>query len=208
MIYSKNFIFSPFEENTYVLYDDLNNAIVVDPGMQNREEEKEISDFIAKKELKITRVLLTHAHLDHIFGLDYITSKYKVKAAMHPDSIDVLKSAPLQANLYGFDLSLGDFDIEIIEEGDLVEFGLKALFVPGHVPGHLVFYKKEQKEMWAGDVLFRGSIGRTDLPGGDHALLISGIKSKLLCLEDDIIVHSGHGPDTTIGFERKHNPFL
>jgi glyoxylase-like metal-dependent hydrolase (beta-lactamase superfamily II) len=208
VIYSKNFIFSPFEENTYVLYDHLNNAIIIDPGMQNRQEEDEISDFIEQKGLNITRVLLTHAHLDHIFGLDYLTSKYKVKVAMHPDSIDVLKSAPAQANLYGFNFSLGDFEIETIEEGDYVEFGMKALFVPGHVPGHLVFYKEDQKEMWAGDVLFRGSIGRTDLPGGDHKLLITGIKSKLLCLDDDIVVHSGHGPDTTIGFERKHNPFL
>jgi len=208
LIYSKNFIFSPFEENTYVLYDDLNNAIVIDPGMENSHEEEEFSDFIKAKGLKITRILLTHAHLDHIFGLNYVAEKYKVNVAMHPDSIDVLRSAPIQAELYGFKLDLGDFKIEAIKEGDNVEFGLKALFVPGHVPGHLVFYKEDQKEMWAGDVLFRGSIGRTDLPGGDHNLLIKGIKSKILTLDDDIVVHSGHGPDTFIGFERKNNPFL
>lgn len=208
MIYSKNFIFSPFEENTYVLYDDLKNAIVIDPGMVNSSEEEEFSLFIKDKGLKITRILLTHAHLDHIFGLNYVAQKYKVNVAMHPDSIDVLRSAPNQAKLYGFDFPLSDFKIEIIEEGDEVEFGLKVLFVPGHVPGHLIFFKEEQKEMWAGDVLFRGSIGRTDLPGGDHDLLIKGIKSKLLTLEDDICVHSGHGPDTYIGYERKNNPFL
>lgn len=207
-IVGKSFIFSPFQENTYVLYDERKNAVIIDPGMENSQEEKEISDFIESKGLKVTRILLTHAHLDHVFGLNYAVEKYNVPVGMHADSIDVLRAAPLSANVYGFDLSLNEFDIEVIEEGDTIEFGMKVLFVPGHVPGHLVFHKVEQKEMWVGDVLFYGSIGRTDLPGGDHDLLIKGIKSKILPLDDDIRIHSGHGQDTSIGFERKNNPFL
>ena len=207
-IFSKSFIFSPFQENTYVLYDENKNAVIIDPGMQNSTEEREISSFIEKNNLKVNRILLTHAHLDHVFGLNYAVNKYEVPVAMHTDSIDVLKHAPLSAEMYGFDFSLEDYTIEPIEEGDVIEFGLKVLFVPGHVPGHLVFYKEEQQEMWVGDVLFYGSIGRTDLPGGDHDLLINGIKKKLLPLDGDIKVHSGHGQDTSIGFERDHNPFL
>lgn len=207
-IFSKSFIFSPFQENTYVLYNDSGNAVIIDPGMQNRAEEEELTNFIKDNNLKVTRVLLTHAHIDHVFGLNYATETFKVPVGMHKDSIPVLKQVPAHASMYGFNYELGDYSIETIEEGDIVEFGMKALFVPGHVPGHLVFYKEDQAEMWAGDVLFYGSIGRTDLPGGDHDLLINGIKSKLLPLNDDTVVHSGHGQDTKIGFEREHNPFL
>lgn len=207
-IFSKNFIFSPFQENTYVLYDSFGKAVIIDPGMQNSREEEELSRFIDENNLKVTRILLTHAHIDHIFGLNYSVSKYNVPVGMHKDSIEVLKQAPNHAKLYGIDFELGDFTIETINENDIIEFGMKVLFVPGHVPGHLVFYKEEQAEMWVGDVLFYGSIGRTDLPGGDHNLLIKGIKTKLLTLDDDILVHSGHGEDTHIGFERENNPFL
>jgi glyoxylase-like metal-dependent hydrolase (beta-lactamase superfamily II) len=207
-IYSKSFIFSPFQENTYVLYNEKKEAVIIDPGMENRAEEEEIDSFIERNDLKVQRVLLTHAHIDHVFGLNHCVEKYNVSVAMHPDSIDVLKYASRSAELYGFDFSLGEYTIDILEEGDVIEFGLMVLFVPGHVPGHLVFYKEDQKEMWVGDVLFFGSIGRTDLPGGDHDLLIDGIKRKILTLDDHIVIHSGHGKDTTIGFERAHNPFL
>lgn len=207
-IYSKTFVFSPFQVNTYLLYDEEGSAVVIDPGMQNSREEAEISKFIEENGLSIKRVLLTHAHIDHVFGLNYMVDKYNVPVAMHSDSIEVLKSVPTYASAYGYDFPLGEYNIETIEEGDIVEFGMKALFVPGHVPGHLVFYKPEQAEMWVGDVLFYGSIGRTDLPGGDHQLLLEGIEEKLMNLDDDIVVHSGHGQDTRIGFERKNNPFL
>jgi glyoxylase-like metal-dependent hydrolase (beta-lactamase superfamily II) len=207
-IHSKSFTFSPFQVNTYVLYNSEGDAIVIDPGMQNRREEEEISKFIEEKELTIKRVLLTHAHIDHVFGINYMTEKYSVPLAMHSDSIDVLKTVPTYASAYGYDFPLKEYEIETIEEEDIVEFGLKALFVPGHVPGHLVFYKEEQDEMWAGDVLFYGSIGRTDLPGGDHQLLVDGIEQKIINLPDATVVHSGHGQDTRIGFERKNNPFL
>jgi glyoxylase-like metal-dependent hydrolase (beta-lactamase superfamily II) len=207
-IFSKSFVFSPFQENTYLLYNSEREAVVIDPGMQNKGEEEEISKFISDNNLKLSRIILTHAHIDHVFGVNYLAEKYQLNVAMHEDSIDVLKSVPDYASVYGFDFSLGNYTIEVIEEGSEIEFGLTVLFVPGHVPGHLVFYKEAQKEMWVGDVLFYGSIGRTDLPGGNHDLLIKGIKEKILPMDSDIVVYSGHGPSTTIGFERSNNPFL
>lgn len=207
-ILSKSFSFGPFEENTYILYNKAKEAVIIDPGMHTKAEEDEVSTFIKDNDLKLKRILLTHAHIDHVLGINYIAEKYQLKAAMHPDSIDVLRSVPTYAKMYGFDFAVGDFAIDVLKEGETIEFGMKVLHVPGHVPGHLIFYKEEQAELWAGDVLFYGSIGRTDLPGGDHDLLIKGIHSKLLILDDNIKVHSGHGPDTTIGFERLNNPFL
>jgi glyoxylase-like metal-dependent hydrolase (beta-lactamase superfamily II) len=207
-IRSKAFVFSPFQENTYVLYNSQNKAIVIDPGMQNVHEEKIFSDFLTEKGLTLEKVLLTHAHIDHIFGLNYVVEKYNVPVVMHKDSIAVLNSVPDYASVYGFDFVVGDYDIEVIDENDKTAFDLNVLHIPGHVPGHLVFYHPEQAEAWVGDVLFYQSIGRTDLPGGDHQLLISGIKDKLFKLPENVRIYSGHGPTTNLGFEKENNPFL
>jgi len=204
----KTFVFSPFQENTYVLYDDKNYAVVVDPGMQNKQEEKEFSDFISNKQLILKRIVLTHAHIDHVFGLDYVVNKYQIPVALHKDSIGVLSSVPQYAGAYGYDFSVGDYQYELLNEGDEIEFGLKVLHVPGHAPGHLVFYQPKTNEAWVGDVLFYQSIGRTDLPGGDYQLLIDGIKKKILTLPPNVKAYSGHGQTTTIGFEKENNPFL
>lgn len=205
---AKVYAFSPFQENTYILFNDQKKAVVIDPGMENSNEEKKFSDFLSENDLTLEKVLLTHAHIDHIFGLNYVVDKYQVPVVMHKDSIAVLDSVPEYAKVYGFDIQIGDYKIEEVDEGDEIEFGLKVLHVPGHVPGHLVFYHSQQAEAWVGDVLFYMSIGRTDLPGGNHNLLISGIKNKLFILPDDVKVYSGHGPATSIGFEKIHNPFL
>jgi glyoxylase-like metal-dependent hydrolase (beta-lactamase superfamily II) len=207
-IWSKVFVFSPFQENTYVLYNSQNKAIVIDPGMQNAAEERLFSDFLLEKGLTLEKVLLTHAHIDHIFGLNYVVEKYNVPVVMHKDSIAVLNSVPDYASVYGFDFVVGDYDIEVIDENDKTAFDLNVLHIPGHVPGHLVFYHPEQAEAWVGDVLFYQSIGRTDLPGGDHQLLISGIKDKLFKLPENVRIYSGHGPTTNLGFEKENNPFL
>ena len=205
---AKVYAFSPFQENTYILFNDQKKAVVIDPGMENSHEEKKFSDFLSDNDLTLEKVLLTHAHIDHVFGLNYVVDKYQVPVVMHRDSIAVLNAVPEYAKVYGFDIHFGDFKIEEVDEGDEVEFGLKVLHIPGHVPGHLVFYHSQQAEAWVGDVLFYMSIGRTDLPGGNHRLLISGIKDKLFKLPDDVKVYSGHGPATSIGFEKTHNPFL
>lgn len=207
-IYAKVFVFSPFQENTYVLYDENKKAIVIDPGMQNQDEERIFSNFLSNNGLTLTKVLLTHAHIDHIFGLNYVVENYRVPVMMHKDSIAVLNAVPEYAKAYGFDFIVGDYKIEEVDENDTIDFGLKILHIPGHVPGHLVFYCSEQAEVWAGDVLFYMSIGRTDLPGGNHQLLISGIKEKLFQLPSNVKVYSGHGPTTSIGFEKENNPFL
>ena len=205
---AKVFVFSPFQENTYILFDDSKKAVVIDPGMENPDEEKRFSDFLIDNGLTLEKVLLTHAHIDHIFGLNYVVDKYNVPVVMHRDSVAVLNGVPEYAKVYGFDIQISDYKLEEVDEGDEIDFGLKVLHIPGHVPGHLVFYHSQQAEAWVGDVLFYMSIGRTDLPGGNHHLLISGIKEKLFNLPDDVKIYSGHGPATSIGFEKAHNPFL
>ena len=205
---AKVYVFSPFQENTYILFDDHKRAVVIDPGMENPHEEKKFSDFLTVNGLTLEKVLLTHAHIDHIFGLNYVVDKYNVPVVMHRDSIAVLNAVPEYAKVYGFDIHIGEYRIEEVDEGDEIEFGLEVLHIPGHVPGHLVFYHPQQAEAWVGDVLFYMSIGRTDLPGGNHRLLITGIKEKLFELPDNVKIYSGHGPVTSIGFEKVNNPFL
>ena len=213
MAYDKNlicktFVFSPFQENTFLLYDDSRKAVVIDPGMENRYEEEKFSQFLEGNDLKLEKVLLTHCHIDHVFGLNYVTRKYNVPVVLHPDSIPVLQQVPAYAGLYGYDFELADYTFLEVDEGQEVDFGLQVLHVPGHVPGHLVFYHPQSLRAWVGDVLFYMSIGRTDLPGGDYGLLIRGIKEKLFKLPELVQVFPGHGPETTIGFEMKNNPFL
>lgn len=205
---AKVYVFSPFQENTYILFDEHKKAVVIDPGMENVHEEKKFSNFLIDNDLTLEKVLLTHAHIDHIFGLNYVVNKYQVPVVMHRDSIAVLNAVPEYAKVYGFDIHIGNYKIEEVDEGDVIDFGLEILHIPGHVPGHLVFYHSQQAEAWVGDVLFYMSIGRTDLPGGNHQLLISGIKNKLFKLPDDVRVYSGHGPATSLGYEKAHNPFL
>ena len=207
-IKAKVYVFSPFQENTYILFDESKKAVVIDPGMENPHEEKKFSNFLNDNGLTLEKVLLTHAHIDHIFGLNYVVDKYQVPVVMHRDSVAVLNSVPEYAKVYGYDIHIGNYKIEEVNEGDVIDFGLEILHIPGHVPGHLVFYHSQQAEAWVGDVLFYMSIGRTDLPGGNHQLLISGIKDKLFKLPDNVIVYSGHGPTTSIGYEKTHNPFL
>jgi len=207
-IFSKVFVFSPFQENTYLLYNDKNKAVVIDPGMQNPAEERVFSKYLKDNNLELEKVLLTHAHIDHVFGLNYVVERYDVPVVLHKDSIQVLNSVPEYAGGYGFEFYVGDYNYQTVEGNDIIDLGIEVLHIPGHVPGHLVFYNRQQAEAWVGDVLFYMSIGRTDLPGGNHPLLISGIKEKLFELPDDVTIHSGHGQTTSIGFEKRNNPFL
>lgn len=211
MISIQPFIFGPFQENTYVLYDETNECIVIDPGCYDNNERNELVAFIEKKSLKPVKLINTHCHLDHIFGNGYIAEKYNLKLEINKNDKPVLDSFLMTASLYGLNAEPSPQPSVYLEEGDIIKFGnstLDIVFTPGHSPGSITFYNKDQKFMIAGDVLFYGSIGRTDLPGGNHATLISSIKNKLLPLGDDFKVYSGHGPSTTIGFERMNNPFL
>jgi glyoxylase-like metal-dependent hydrolase (beta-lactamase superfamily II) len=205
------FTFSPIAENTYVLYDETKECVIIDPGCYDDRERSELADFIKNNELKPVRLLNTHCHLDHVFGNNFVAKKYNLKLEAHQQEIPVLEAFERSAAMYGMNADRSPEIAVFLKEGDQVTFGnsvLDILFTPGHSPGSITFYNREQQFMISGDVLFYGSVGRSDLPGGNHATLIDSIRKKLLPLGDAFKVYSGHGPLTTIGNERLHNPFL
>ncbi len=206
----ERFTFNPFEENTYVLYDDTKSCVIIDPGCSNRDEENELASFIEHHQLNVKMLLNTHCHIDHILGNWFVKTKFNVSLWIHPLDEVVLNAGPVIAQGYGFPGYQHTDADEFLTEGQSVTFGnqtLEVLFVPGHAPGHVAFLHREQGVVIAGDVLFRSSIGRTDLPGGNYDTLISSIHNILFPLPDETLVYPGHGPETTIGFEKKHNPF-
>lgn len=198
-------------ENTYILFNENKNAWLIDPGNMNEQETKRITDFITENELKITKILLTHAHIDHVLGLQWAFDTYKVPVTMHKDDQEVLDMLQASGIRFGFQVPAVKVDTEYINEGETLDFDgekFNIYHVPGHSPGSIVYHNKTQNFMISGDVLFEGSIGRTDLYKGDYDLLINGIKTKLFVLDDATQVFSGHGNPTSIGFEKLHNPFL
>ena len=207
-----SFTFNPFQENTYIVYDATRECIIFDPGCYEKEEKDQLAKEIEQRNLRPVRLINTHCHIDHVFGNHFVSEKYNLPLEIHQGEEQVLTSVPVVANMYG--IPLPDPMVEAgkyINEGDIIEFGntkLEAIFTPGHSPASLSFYCKEDAYLIAGDVLFYGSIGRTDLPGGDHNTLITNIQQKLFPLGDNVKVYPGHGPSTTIGFEKQNNPFL
>lgn len=204
------FTFNPFQENTYVLHDGR-QAILVDPGCWNSAEERELESWLSEKGLEPVRLVLTHAHIDHVLGCAWAHKRFGLLPELHRDDLPLLHMAPRQGDLYGAPCEAAPEPEHFITEGDAIRLGqdqLKVLFVPGHAPGHIALYSEAQRFVISGDVLFQNSIGRTDLPGGDYDTLIRSIKEELFPLGDDVRVYSGHGPATTIGRERKMNPFL
>jgi glyoxylase-like metal-dependent hydrolase (beta-lactamase superfamily II) len=195
----------------YLLFDESKDCVIIDPGCYDDTERAVLSEFIAEKGLKPVKLLNTHCHLDHIFGNGYVAKKYDLKLEFNKNDMRIFEAFQMTCDLYGMSCDPSPQPSVFLEEGDIIEFGnskLEILFTPGHSPGSITFYNREEKFMIAGDVLFSGSIGRTDLPGGNHETLINNIKTKLFPLGDDFKVYSGHGPVTTIGNEKKHNPFL
>ncbi|MCB9052777.1 MAG: MBL fold metallo-hydrolase [Lewinellaceae bacterium] len=205
--------FNPFQENTYVVFDESGECVIFDPGCYTTEEKQLLVKEIERKGLRPVRLINTHCHIDHVFGNQFVADHYGLGLEIHSGELPVLKAAPQSALFFGLS-STGPLSPEpekFIEEGDTVEFGqtkLKAILTPGHSPASLSFFCEDSRFVIAGDVLFYGSIGRTDLPGGDFRTLINSIVQKLFPLGDDVVVYSGHGPDTNIGYERMHNPFL
>lgn len=211
MISIKSFVFGPFQENTYILYDETKECIIIDPGCYDNRERTELAGFIEDNKLKPVKLINTHCHLDHVFGNGFVADTYTLKLEINKQDQPVLDSYLMSAKMYGLNAAPSPQPAVFLNEGDIISFGnstLEILFTPGHSPGSITFYNREQQVMIAGDVLFYGSIGRSDLPGGNSATLISSIKNKLFPLGDNYTVYSGHGPSTTIGFERKNNPFL
>lgn len=204
------FTFNPFQENTSVLYDETGECVIVDPGCYEKHEREELVSFIEEHQLKVVKLLNTHCHIDHVLGNKFVSDHFKVELYIHEKDLPTLKSIPAYAPVYGFHQYAEKEPDHFISDGDTVTFGnttLEVIFTPGHAPGHVVFFHRASNNLINGDVLFNGSIGRTDLPGGDHDTLIRSIHEKVFPLRDDVIVHCGHGPTTTIGKEKVSNPF-
>ena len=207
----KSFTFSPIQENTYLLYNELKECIIIDPGSYYPEDQQMLSSFIDDNGLKPRLLLNTHCHLDHVFSNKYIAEKYDLVLHIHPKEEKMLERAPASGLMFNLPFDNYSGKLTYLVEGQNITFGedlLEILFTPGHSPGSVCFYCRAQKFIIGGDVLFKQSIGRTDLPGGDHDTLLTSIRTKLFSLPDDVIVYSGHGPSTTIGSEKKDNPFL
>lgn len=213
MLKIKALVFNPFGENTYIVWDDeTKECAVVDAGCLFGEEEDTLSHFIDSNRLKVKYLLATHLHLDHCFGCNYVSSKYGVKLTANPNDEYLLERMQSQAEMFGLKGKFTAPSIEhIVNEGDIFTLGkqqLKAIAVPGHSPGSIVYYNQEGNFILAGDVLFKESIGRTDLPGGNYKELAEGIVTKLFTLPSNTVVYTGHGSTTTIGYESDYNPYL
>lgn len=214
MLKIKQFAFNPFGVNTFIVYDtDNHDALVVDPGMISDRERKFFDDFITAQQLKIRQIVNTHLHLDHCFGDNYVRNKYSVKVAANVLDASMGQNLARQAAEFGMILDCEDsvsID-ETLSEGDNITVGnykFEILHVPGHSPGSIILYCAEGAVVFVGDVLFKGSVGRSDLEGGNQHLLIDGIKTKLMTLPDKTMILPGHGPATTIGTEKKTNSFI
>jgi glyoxylase-like metal-dependent hydrolase (beta-lactamase superfamily II) len=213
MIKVKIFPFNVLLENTYLLYDETNEAVVIDCGCQFAREEKTLSDFIALHGLSLKRSLCTHLHFDHVLGIHFIYQAYGIEPEAH--RLDATRLPPIKNQVQSMmAISPSAHFMEVkkfIEENETIRFGhseLTALLVPGHSPGSLAFYSPKDDFVVAGDVLFSGSIGRTDLWGGDYRVLLTSIKEKILSLPDQTIVYPGHGPATSVIDEKMNNPFI
>jgi glyoxylase-like metal-dependent hydrolase (beta-lactamase superfamily II) len=211
MLKIKQFTFNPVQENTYVIYDEMGACAIVDPGCYFDNEYKELTDFIETNKLAPKCLLNTHCHLDHVFGNKQIAETYGLTLMIHEKEKLLLEYAPTSGKNWGLPFDNYTGELNFLKEGEYVRIGdekLLMLFTPGHSPGSLSFYHEKQRFVIAGDVLFRAGIGRTDLPGGDYETLINSIRTQLFTLPDDVKVYPGHGPETTIGYEKAHNPFL
>ena len=211
MLHVQSFTFNPVQENTYIVYNETKQCCIIDPGCYFAAEEKALTDFIANNDLKPTFLLNTHCHLDHIFGNRFIHKTYGLELHLHPLEEQVLAFGPASGQRWQLPFDNYDGPLHFIHPGETINLGeeqLHILFTPGHSPGSICFYSRDHKFIIAGDVLFEGSVGRTDLPGGDFKTLEESIKTQLYTLPEDVIVYSGHGNSTTIGDEIKTNPFV
>ena len=211
MLKIDTFTFNPFSENTYLLSDDSGECVIVDPGCYTAEEKEELSRSIEEKSLKPVKILLTHAHIDHILGNNYLAGKYNIPIVMNALEIDLLQAAKVYGEMWGIIVEPSPAPELFLKEGDIFSFGhtkLEVIFTPGHSPASFSYFDRSTNQLLAGDVLFQESIGRTDLPGGSFPELERSIQDKLYLLPENAIVYPGHGPTTTIGHEKKANPFV
>jgi hydroxyacylglutathione hydrolase len=211
MIKIEHFTFNPFAENTYVLSNEKGEAVIIDPGCYFTEEEKTLKNYISGQNLKPVQLLNTHCHLDHVFGNNWAHKHYGLELYMHRDEQPVLEFAPSAGNMYGLGFTNYTGALHYLEEGDKIFLGgdmLQVLFTPGHSPASICFYCSAQHFIISGDVLFYESIGRFDFPGSNEQELYRSIREKLYMLPDETIVYPGHGEPTTVGHEKKYNPYV
>ena len=211
MLQVMSFTFNPFSENTYIVSNENKECIIFDPGMYSSQEEQILDTYIKTAGLKPIYLINTHCHIDHIFGNTYCSETYQLELQCHSLEKQILAMGKTSAALYGLHYRESIEPTIFLKENESIKLGedsLKMFLTPGHSPGSLSFYSQKDGFVIAGDVLFSNSIGRSDLPLGNHETLIHSIKEHLLSLPDETVVFSGHGPETTIGYERAHNPFL
>jgi hydroxyacylglutathione hydrolase len=207
----QSFVNNPYQENTYLLFDETGECAIIDPGMYTAPEQNAVTNFIKENNLKPVLLLNTHCHIDHVLGNKFVFDQYNLKPKFHLGESDTLAAVVAYAPAMGIRYELSPMPDEFLPEIGTIKFGnteLELIFAPGHSPAHLCFYDKAANILIGGDVLFRNSIGRTDLPGGNYSLLIKNIEEKLFVLPDDCIVYPGHGPETTIGYEKQTNLYL
>jgi len=207
----KVFVFNPFYENTIIVTSKEKNCLIFDPGCYESFEYDEINEYIALNNLNVKAIINTHCHIDHVLGNYSLKNSYQVPLKIPENEVEIYRSVPVYAPQWGIvNYSEAEVDqyLKEMEVLELDELKFKAIEVPGHSPGHLMFYEDMKKTLIGGDVLFKESIGRTDLPGGDQQALLTNIQEKVYILPDEVVVYPGHGPETTIGHEKKHNPFV
>ncbi len=203
--------FNPFQENTFVITDETRECVIIDPGCNNETERQQLVQTIVAHGLNPVKLLNTHCHIDHFPGNKFVCDTYALLPEFHSLELEVMYRALDYQGLFGFNIEASPEPVNFLDEGDTVKFGnteLKVFFTPGHSPGSIAFYSDKDKVLIAGDVIFRGSVGRYDLPGADGQTLFNSIQSKIMSLPDDVKIYSGHGPETTVGHERKSNPFM
>lgn len=210
---TKAFTFNPVGENTYLIWDEESHeAAIIDAGMSNNRENAIISEFITQENLQLKYALQTHMHFDHIWGLSYILETYGIKPLCHAAEESIYRDVPEMTSMFRLSMNWNLPVVErYINEGDTFQLGnttIKVLHTPGHTPGGLSYYIPSANIIFTGDTLFQGSIGRTDLPGGNLSEEMDSIKNKIITLPSDTIVYSGHGPESNIGWELKNNPYL
>jgi glyoxylase-like metal-dependent hydrolase (beta-lactamase superfamily II) len=208
----KTFTFNPFQENTYILHDETREAVIIDAGCFNDGERRLLKNYFEENKLTLKRLINTHLHLDHQFGNRFVYNAFGIAPEAGQEDEFLLQNVAAQARAFGLPVNEEAQALaSYITEDQEIKFGnstLKAIHVPGHSPGSMAFYSEKDAVLFAGDVLFQGSIGRTDLVKGDYATLITSITKKLLPLPDSTVVYCGHGPTTTIGNEKNNNPYL